>query len=136
MNNGNLIFVNNDCFSIDLDVENQQCHIVLKGDWTKEGTAISYKKHITDALTCLKPGFTILVDISNFKLPSITSLEYLKQVQEKCIKAGMKKSAEIIPQSTYTQLAINRIKERNKLGEIKRKSFTSKKEAESWLTAN
>jgi hypothetical protein len=80
----------------------------------------------------VRPGFTSMVDIRDFKVPPPGVVEAIVKVQELLVKAGVAKSARVSDQPSQTIMA-GRIGREVEMKQETTRMFYSVLEALAWL---
>lgn len=79
----------------------------------------------------LKPGFTLMVDLREMKIPPVIVNPIHETAQATLVEAGLHRTAKIIPESDIVLKSVTqRISDQSKM---KKQQFTDVKEAEVWL---
>ena len=78
----------------------------------------------------VSPGFTVLTDVSQIQLLPLDWIVISTKVQETFIEAGLAGTAEILSESVVAEKQINTISWGSG---IKKRVFTKRKAAETWL---
>ena len=120
-------------YHIYLDEEKRRIYLKLIGFWSVEEEAREYLALARGAVDQLNGPFTAVVDVSDFKIPKPEIGPLIKESQGYFMSHGMRKSAELISESVFTDMAVEKIKKENNLSEEVRKKFSSLEEAEAWL---
>ncbi|MDJ0762460.1 MAG: hypothetical protein QNJ97_05670 [Myxococcota bacterium] len=102
------------------------------GFWQQPEDEPDFINHWREILKHVSPGFSILIDASEFMTPPQKVLALISEVQRLSIEAGIHKRAEVVPGSHIGSMAIEFAAERSGIGSITRK-FASHEEAEKWL---
>jgi len=92
----------------------------------------TYIDNVQKMIKRVRPGFTSMVDIREFKVPAPGVVEAIVTVQELLKKAGVKKSARVSDQPTQTIMA-DRIGREADMEGGSTQMFYSVPEALAWL---
>lgn len=120
-------------YTLHVNLEKQRLYSTLNGLWDNEEISIQHQKDVYHCLKKLGVEFTVLVDTTEFRVPNISILERIKQIQKYCVSKGMIKSAEVMSRSMLASLALDHITKCNKISETDRQRFNNLLEAEKWL---
>lgn len=90
----------------------------------------TFLEDVTKAAQRLKKGFTLLTNATAFKTPSPEVSVLHEKSQKIWVEKGLSKTAEILPESATTKIALDRY---SKSTGMKKKAFSQEKEAEAWL---
>ena len=120
-----------DFYSIEVDTTKNRMYFTIVGFWKNSTVVPNYLDDIKKALRSLSPGFTILTDVSQMKTPSTEVGSLHELAQRLLIEAGLKKTAEIIPDNkAIEKMVLQRLS--TKSGMVK-STFHDKATAEAWL---
>jgi hypothetical protein len=86
---------------------------------------------VLKALDKLRPGFTNLVDTTQFKTPPKDVLALFGRVQQDIMASGISKNAEVVS-SAFVEVNLEEIASRSEFGKVLRQ-FRSMAEALEWL---
>ena len=125
--------VANELYHIKCDEFKNRIYVKIMGFWKDLVAANEFVDHLKRSSTMIKNGFTVLVDLSEFKVPKPEVVAIIKASQKHLMDLGMAKSAEIVSESLFTDMAISQITKENEITSDKRKKFKSLAEAEVWL---
>ena len=116
-------------YEVDKDIN--RLYTTIWGLWMDAGVAPNVLQDIGRALDKLEPGFTNLVDSTQFKTPSKDVMELFEKVQQKIIARGISKNAEVVS-SAFVELNLNKVLKKSELSDVSRQ-FKGMAEAISWL---
>jgi|GEM_PF-2221375 len=121
-------------YKIEVDSSENRSYSVYRGFWpNKEEFKKTYLADIQKLLSKLRPGFTTIVDVREFKIPVQEVMETIGKAQELIKNAGVKKSARISDQPIQT-LATERVGREADMKEMTR-TFNTMPEALAWLSS-
>ena len=123
--------ISNECYDLRYDPERNRIYFKIKGFWPSRDVVPGYLDRWKDVVEQAKPGFTILGDIIDMKVPPQDVIDLHVDVQNLVLDNGMKKAAEIVSEAIL-QLAADRISRSSGLDVVKRQ-FHDPGEAEAWL---
>jgi hypothetical protein len=116
-------------YEVDPDIN--RLYTTIWGLWMNAGVAPNVLRDIGLALERLRPGFTNLVDSTQFKTPSKDVMELFEKVQQKIIAKGISKNAEVVS-SGFVELNLEKVLTQSELSRVSRQ-FKSMAEALAWL---
>ena len=121
----------NEFYEIHIDREKNRGYFVFKGYWKSIDEVPDLKKDLTMFPKMLKPNFTTLTDIRDFKTPAPEVMEAFIEAQKENTQYKYRKAARVVIQP-LEKMAADRI---HKDGGMKAESalFNSVEEAEAWL---
>lgn len=126
------VIAKNEFYEIEVDREKNRSYSKYKGYWKSVDEIPNYLEDCCRELTRrLKPGYTTLVDLREFKIPPPEVMELFVEAQKIDEKAGFYKSARIIL-TPLEKLASKRVGSEANVKE-KSREFNSIEEAEQWL---
>lgn len=117
-------------FELAVDGRKNRLYITSKGFWNTEAIVDEYWKFQTEALKQLKPNFTVVADMCEFKILPQDLVPKQKQTQLDLANAGLYKVAVIVPGSAVAGSQLKNVVKDTKMPEEK---FSNIVEAESWL---
>ena len=121
-------------YTIEVDSAENRSFSVYRGFWpNKEEFKKTYLADMQKMITRLRPGFTTVVDVREFKIPVQEVMETIGKAQELIKNAGVKKSARISDQPIQT-LATERVGREADMKETTR-TFNTLAEALAWLSS-
>lgn len=118
-------------YSIKADTTKNRIYYTIIGTWKSPSDVPNYLEDIKKAIRQIKPGFTILTDLTHAKtaMPEMKKLH--EQAQSILISAGLSNVAEVFPEKDYIlKMQVDKISETTKM---KKQAFGSRKDAEQWL---
>jgi hypothetical protein len=125
------IIAKNNYYVLEVDQEINRLFITLDGFWENTGVIPDIFADIDRALDKVKPGFTNLVDLSQFKTPPKDVREIFAQVQQRIISRGISKNAEVVS-SAFVEVNLEEVASKSDMSKVLRQ-FKSISEALSWL---
>lgn len=120
-----------DLYILAVDEAKNRLHQTVRGKWIVPTTSYRYEGEVENALKLLKCGFTVLNDARQAE--TIMSPEWVKiagNIRKRLADAGMKASAEVLPENVITKMQINRV---SKQAGFLTQYFSDLQEAETWL---
>ena len=117
-------------YEISVDVEKNRIYHKATKRWTTPVDETNFIEDMKKALGYLTSGFTAVNDIVNRGVMSPEWAEAAKEARQMLVKAGIKKSAEVISENVIQEYQIKRI---SKIMEFPTQFFTDLNEASSWL---
>ncbi|MBN1848538.1 MAG: hypothetical protein JW932_08125 [Deltaproteobacteria bacterium] len=122
----------NNFYSIAVDEGKNRMYLAVKGFWKDAGQVSEYLNDFKKALKFVSKGYSVVSDLTDMKTPSQEIGSLHVEAQQLLVNAGLKKTAEIHPASTITQISLKRFSEESGM---KKGLFRTKEEAEQWLDA-
>jgi hypothetical protein len=119
-----------DYYSIEIDAGKNRAYLTFIGFCKNEDEMPTFLDDVSKAARQLRNGFTLLTNAVDFKTPSPEVSALHEKSQKIWIEKGLSKTAEILPETATTQIALNRY---SKATGMKKKAFSQEKEAEAWL---
>jgi len=121
----------NEFYEVHIDREKNRCYFTFKGYWGSINDVPNLKKDLTMFPKLLKPNFSTLTDIRDFKTPAPEVMEFFIEAQKENAKYAYKKAARVVTQP-LEKLAAERV---HKDGGMKAETalFNSVEEADAWL---
>jgi hypothetical protein len=116
-------------FEVDPDIN--RLFLTISGFWENAGVAPDVLRDIDLALDKVRPGFTNLVDTTQFKTPPKDVRDLFERVQQRIVARGIKKNAEVVS-SAFVELNLEEIAEKSEMGNVLRQ-FKSMADALAWL---
>ncbi|MBN1881420.1 MAG: hypothetical protein JW885_04535 [Deltaproteobacteria bacterium] len=116
-------------FEVDPDIN--RLFITLMGFWENVNVVPNLMTDIDKALDKVRPGFTNLVDTTQFKTPPKEVMEAFGRVQQRIMARGISKNAEVVS-SAFVELNLEEVASQSDLSKVLRQ-FKSMAEALSWL---
>lgn len=123
----------NSFYQLHVDVEPNLIYIDLYGFWGGRSNVPEYLDDCKKAASCVQPGFTILVDMTQIKTVSNEAALLHAEVQRIFIQAGLSQAAEVYrPQDPIVCHQLTCIKQSTGVyNQVK--VFTDRITAENWL---
>jgi hypothetical protein len=119
-------------YKLEVDGAKNRTHSEYKGFWPDtEEFKSTYVRDMQRLLSRVRPGYTTIVDLREFKVPPQTVIETVIKVQEMLKKAGLKRSARITDQPILKMTADRIGREAEVKDDVR--SFNTILEAEVWL---
>jgi len=121
----------NEYYEIYIDRDKNRAYMVFRGFWKNLEMMPDIEKDLTAYPKILKPQFTTLLDLREFKTPGPDVMEKFIKIQQENAKYEYYKAARIVTQP-LEKLAADRV---GKEADMKEKTafFNSLEEAEAWL---
>jgi len=116
-------------FEVDPDIN--RLFITISGFWENAGIAPNILNDIDLALDKVRPGFTNLVDTTQFKNPPKEVQELFARVQQRIVARGIRKNAEVVS-SAFVELNLEEVAAKSEMGNVLRQ-FKGMAEALAWL---
>jgi hypothetical protein len=116
-------------FEVDQDIN--RLFITISGFWENTAVAPNIISDIDRALERVNPGFTNLVDTTQFKTPPKDVRELFEKVQQRIVARGIRKNAEVVS-SAFVELNLEEIAAQSELSDVLRQ-FKGMAEALAWL---
>jgi hypothetical protein len=120
----------NTYYELDVNPEVNRIFLKIKGAWSKTSEVPNYLTHWAQALTLVKPGFSILSDIRESNEHSMAVRALHLESQRMVIAAGISQLAEI---HTLNEPASEQAIERAHECNLPLNIFDSLEDAEAWL---
>ncbi len=117
-------------YTIETSTTLNRIYITVKGFWQNKTTAPDYLKDIERATRDVTSGFMIVADVTQMKVAPKEVGEIHMHAQRIMVAAGLKATAEVLPEDVLAQYALKRFSEESGM---KKGSFKSKEDAEKWL---
>jgi len=121
----------NQFYEMAVDPAKNRLYFTMMGAW--EGASSDVPAYLVDwdrTIGELTRGFTALGDFTQAKPapPEVGALHVA--AQEKMVKAGLSKAAEVMPRDAVLKMQIDQLAQKS---EMLKMAFASKAEAEAWL---
>lgn len=120
----------NENYQVCYDNSINRLYITCVGFWQEE-TVTEFIKIQTAALRLVKPNFTLVADMRDYKTLPQNLLKAQKDSQDDLIKAGIYKVAQILSKSVIANMQLKKITQEN---DMPINSFQTTEEGEAWLT--
>lgn len=117
-------------YSISVDSSSNRIYYTMTGFWRNPQEFSDYLNDWNKAISQVKPGFTILTDVRNFKTPPASFKSMFDNMQKMLNEAGLRKTAELFGKDTVVELSLDSIA---KSSGMKKRNFTDQAKAEAWL---
>ena len=123
--------VETNLYVISVDDAKNRLYQTVRGRWVAPAASYHYEQDVQNALSVLKFGFTILNDARQAEtVMSPEWTEIAQNIRKRLVDAGMKASAEVLPESAVTKMQVSRI---SKQAGFQTQYFSDPIEAEAWL---
>jgi hypothetical protein len=119
-----------DKYSIEVNKVINRIYFTIQGFWKDPADVPNYLSDWERAIEEVRPGFTILTDARKMKTPTRQVAKLHERVQAMLVKAGLRKTAEVVPEGAVEQMSLNRYAQESGMN---KGSFENQKEAEAWL---
>ncbi|MGJ3235296.1 hypothetical protein [Marivirga sp.] len=116
-------------YSLKLDLTNNRAFLKINGFWRNKEDIPAYLQDWDEAINKLSEGFTLLTDATEMTIHPGDVRDVHSKAQEKIIKAGVKKVAELHDENVAV-MQLNSVS--NESG-MPKKNFNNKEEALKWL---
>jgi hypothetical protein len=123
--------VKNDHYVLEVDPDINRLFITLQGFWENPTVTPNILTDIDAALDRVRPGFTNLVDTTQFKTPPKDVMEVFERVQQRIMARGISKNAEVVS-SAFVEVNLEEVASHSDLSQVLRQ-FKSMSEALAWL---
>jgi len=117
-------------YRIEVDPNKNRLYLTLWGFWKNLEVAPHFLEDIGKVAHLLQPGFTALANVSQLK-PTPQEVKVIHEKAQKILlHAGLRKTAEVIPDDTVVQVQIDDFAKQSKMP---KREFYTQEEAENWL---
>lgn len=116
-------------YKIQVDIAQNRAFLTVVGFWRKPEDVSDYLNDWKKAISTLKPGFTLLTDVTEMTIHPGEVRDIHLQAQQLIIDAGVKKVAEL-QKAKVAELQLNGVAHESGLP---KKNFNSREEAIAWL---
>jgi hypothetical protein len=116
-------------YEIGVDVSRNRIYLIIKGYWQTKELVPNYVTDVGRAAGKVKPGFTVLADLSQMKQPADDVGALHQQAQKLLLEKGLSRTAEVLDNASL-QKVTDEYATRSKM--VKR-VFPSTEKAEVWL---
>ncbi len=123
--------VNTRFYRMKVDAEKNRVYFKILGFWGSRQNVPNYLDDWRKTLKELRPGFTILTDLTESKMPSEDAVELHEQAQKLVMEAGLSKVAELRPEAD--PLVQRQYDELSRTTSMQKRVFTDFDKAEAWL---
>jgi len=120
-----------DLYLLWVDVAKNRLYQEVRGRWIVPAANYPYRADVEHALRELRNGFTILNNA--LKADTVMSPEWVaiaQAIRARLVEAGMKASAEMLPENVITKMQIERV---SKHAHFETRYFSDPVAAEAWL---
>jgi hypothetical protein len=121
----------NDRYIFEVDQDINRLFLTFIGFYESADVIPDFHMDVLKALDKLRPGFTNLVDTTQFKTPPKDVLALFGRVQQDIMASGISKNAEVVS-SAFVEVNLEEIASRSEFGKVLRQ-FRSMAEALEWL---
>lgn len=118
-------------YKIEVYPEKNRWHLFFTGTAKKPADIPNYLEHVKKALSELKPGLTLYVELTTHVSPGFSITSLFRESQTMTIAAGIHKAAIYIPPGFIVESMI--LKVTRKLSKMPINIFNDKNEAQKWL---
>ncbi len=119
-------------YDLAVDVSKNRLYITSKGFWNKGEIIDAYHQCQTEALTHVKPNFTLVADMRDFKILPQDLVPKQEATHKDLAKAGMYRVACIVPASAVANFQLRDVAKGTEMPEQR---FAVMSEGEAWLDA-
>ena len=119
----------NGYYDIAVDAAKNRIHLSIKGFWQTKDLVPYYINDINEAVSLLKPGFSILVNLTRMVSPTLEVSALHWEAQKLLIRSGGARSAEIVKDF----LSMNMVEGYSAELGMPRRAFYDPGLAELWL---
>ncbi|MCP4605724.1 MAG: hypothetical protein GY847_35255 [Proteobacteria bacterium] len=127
------IITQNEYYKIEINEDKNRVYFRIQGFWKSPAVVPNFLNDWETTIGCLKPGFTIVSDLTEMKPPAVSLSNIHEQAQCMLVAAGLSKTAEIISETVLLELQLKRYAGKSSM---KKKEFSVLEEAEAWLDSN
>jgi hypothetical protein len=121
--------VSNSYYEIAIDPAKNRIYLTIKGFWQTKDLVPHYVEDIGSAVARLKPGFTVLADLTRMVPPTHEVAVMHKRVRESLMENGLFRAAEIVDNPAVTGMLV----EYPAGSKVNRRVFSGIVSAEAWL---
>ena len=121
----------NEYLEVYIDRDKNRCYMTLRGYWESQQTVPTFRDIMLKYPKLLKPNFTTLLDMREFRVPAPDVMDMFVEVMKENSKYEYKKSARIV-NGPLEKLATQRVGKESQTIE-KTVLFNTIEEAEAWL---
>jgi len=107
--------VKTDFFELYIDKVKNRLYSIIKGFWYDEKFLDNYIFDQREALSHLKPGFTMIVNLVDFKIMPDPFIEKEKRAQKDLREKGLFRVAELVPKSEIARDQLGKVSRENKM---------------------
>lgn len=116
-------------YSLKVDITKNRAFLKINGFWRNKEDIPGYLQDWDEAVNKLTKGFTLLTDASDMTIHPGDVRDVHSKAQEKIVKAGVKKVAEL-HKASVAEMQLNSVS--NESG-MPKKNFNDREEAMNWL---
>lgn len=124
--------VKNKYYEVSVDQGKNRVFFSLIGFWENANVVPDLYDDCMKAVDKVKPGYTILANLKDFKTPPPEVIKLTAKVQESLVKRGASKSAEVLD-SMLVKYNMDKSSEASGLTTIQLKQFDNVAAAVAWL---
>ncbi|GAK53348.1 hypothetical protein U14_04613 [Candidatus Moduliflexus flocculans] len=117
-------------YRLEVDPAKNRIYYTMSGFWRDPADFPDYFEDYKKAVAAVRPGFTVLTDVREFKAPAQSVKPLFDEQQRRLNKAGLKKVAEVFSQNAIVKLSLDHIAKRSGM---QKRDFTDFADAEAWL---
>lgn len=121
------------CYEIKVTKSMNHADLILKGFWNETDEMQYYVEDVKAAADMLKPGFTFIVNMSNYSGCISKYLTFTIEAQKYLVSKGLKVTAEILPPNPMLRQICEML---SKESGMKTEYFHDRVSAEKWLFLN
>jgi len=121
----------NEQYSLKVDITKNRAFLKINGFWRNKADIPGYLQDWDEAINKLTTGFTLLTDATEMTIHPVDVRDVHSKAQEKIVKAGVKKVAELHSENV-AGMQLNSVS--NESG-MPKKNFNSKEKALAWLNS-
>ncbi|WKV13260.1 hypothetical protein [Marivirga harenae] len=119
----------NEQYSLKVDITKNRAFLKINGFWRNKEDIPGYLQDWNEAINKLSKGFTLLTDATDMTIHPGDVRDVHSKAQEKIVKAGVKKVAELHGENVAS-MQLDGVS--NESG-MPKKNFNDRTKAESWL---
>ncbi len=121
--------VSNSYYDIAVDISKNRTHLTIKGYWETTELVPNFMADVNAAAEKMKPGFTVLANLTRMKPPPAAVCAMYKQAQALLVSCGLECTAEIIDDLSLEKT----LNDYDCQSKIKKEIFVNAVDAEAWL---
>jgi len=125
--------VKNEYYEMYVDEEINRAYWVMRGLWEKLSYIPDYRRHTKEAMSLLRPGFTSVIDLREFKTPPPEVLDLLMEVAKETEDASQGRQAQIINREDMEIIRTSRNVMKEADMDTRMMQFDNYEEAIEWL---
>ena len=123
----------NEFYEMYVDEEINRAYWVMRGHWKKLSDIPEYRRHAKETMSFLRPGFTSVIDLSEFKTPTPEVLDLLMEVTKETEDASQGRQAQIINKKDLEIVRTSRDVMKEADMDTRMMQFDSYEDAIEWL---